>query len=61
MVAMSTPHRLAALALAVLTAGATAACGKGSAPAEEAAPRIPASSDPMTHSAAATSLWRTLS
>ncbi len=46
MVAMSTPHRLAALALAVLTAGATAACGKGSAPAEEAAPRVPASSDP---------------
>jgi hypothetical protein len=46
MVAMSTPHRLAALALAVFSAAAITACGKGSAPAEEAAPRVPASSDP---------------
>lgn len=43
---MSTPHRFAALALAALTAAATAACSKGSTSTEEAAPRIPASSDP---------------
>jgi hypothetical protein len=46
MVAMSTPHRLAALALAVLSAAATSACGKGGTPAEEPAPHVPASSDP---------------
>ena len=43
MVAMSTPHRLAALALAVLAATAITACGKGSA---DDTPRIAASSDP---------------
>lgn len=41
--AMSTPHRLPALALAVLAAAATPACSKGNA---DQAPRIPASSDP---------------
>lgn len=46
MVAMSTPHRLAALALAVLSAAAIPACGKGSGPAEDPAPHVPASSDP---------------
>ncbi len=46
MVSMSTPHRLAALALAVLASTAITACGKGSGPAEEAAPHVPASSDP---------------
>ena len=46
MVAMSTPHRLAALALAVLSAATTSACGKGGTPAEEPAPHVPASSDP---------------
>jgi hypothetical protein len=45
MVAMSTPHRLATLALAVLTAAAIPACGKSSGPTEEA-PHVPASSDP---------------
>ncbi|MEP7125921.1 MAG: hypothetical protein ABJE95_33625 [Byssovorax sp.] len=43
---MSTPHRLAALALALLSAGALAACGKSDKPTEEAAPHVPASSDP---------------
>ncbi len=41
---MSTPHRLAALALAVLTAGTLSACSKGS-PSDDT-PHIPASSDP---------------
>jgi hypothetical protein len=44
--AMRTPHRLALLALAVLTATATSACSQGCSTPEEAAPRIPASSDP---------------
>ena len=43
---MSTPHRLTALALAVFTAAAAPACGQGCSSSEEAAPRIPASSDP---------------
>jgi hypothetical protein len=46
MVAMSTPHRLAALALAALAATAITACGKGSGSAEEPVLHIPASSDP---------------
>jgi hypothetical protein len=44
--AMSTPHRLAALALAALSAAAIPACNKGCSSTEEPAPRIPASSDP---------------
>jgi hypothetical protein len=43
--AMSTPHRLAVLALAVVTAGATPACGKGG-PSADDTPHVPASSDP---------------
>lgn len=43
---MRTPHRLTALALAVFTAAATPACGQGCSTPEEAAPHIPASSDP---------------
>ena len=43
--AMSTPTRLVLLALALLGAAALPACSKGSA-TEEAAPPIPASSDP---------------
>lgn len=43
---MRTPHRLTVLALAVFTAAATSACGQGCSTPEEAAPRIPASSDP---------------
>jgi hypothetical protein len=42
--AMSTPTRLVVLALAVLGASSLPACSKGST--EEAAPHIPASSDP---------------
>lgn len=42
---MSTPTRLAVLALAVLGASALPACSKSST-TEEAAPHIPASSDP---------------
>jgi hypothetical protein len=42
--AMSTPTRLVLLALALLGASALPACSKGST--EEAAPHIPASSDP---------------
>jgi hypothetical protein len=42
---MSTPTRLVVLAIAVLGASALPACSKGSTP-EEAAPHIPASSDP---------------
>ncbi len=44
--AMSTPHRLAVLALAVVTAAAIPACSKGGSSAGEAAPHIAASSDP---------------
>ena len=44
--AMRTPHRLAALALAVFTAAATSACSQGCSNGQEAAPHIPASSDP---------------
>jgi hypothetical protein len=43
---MRTPHRLTVLALAVFTAAATPACSQGCSSAEEAAPHIPASSDP---------------
>ena len=43
---MRTPHRLTVLALAVFTAAATSACGQGCSTPEEAAPHIPASSDP---------------
>ena len=41
---MSTSHRLAALALAVLAATTITACGKGTG--EGDTPRVPASSDP---------------
>ncbi len=43
---MRTPHRLTVLALAVFAAAATPACSQGCSNAEEAAPHIPASSDP---------------
>lgn len=45
MVAMTTRHRLAALALAALALTAIPACGKGGAAADDT-PRVPASSDP---------------
>jgi hypothetical protein len=44
--AMRTPHRLTALVLAAFTAAATSACSHGCSSSEEAAPHIPASSDP---------------
>ncbi len=43
---MRTPHRLTALVLAAFTAAATPACSQGCSSSEEAAPHIPASSDP---------------
>lgn len=43
---MPTPHRLTALVLAAFTAAATPACSQGCSSGEEAAPHIPASSDP---------------